>query len=661
MAQGLGVPENLHLVSHCSLLCRSAANSMQQETAPNDYLREEVYALIKNSDLVLHTLEEAAVDALWIRDLQNDGMEWISDRFFLALGELPEASRAKGNAWTSYANPEDARRFNLQIEYLMKHPGGHIRQDVRFRHSLGYELSTEVFAMVICDDDKRPSRLVGIHRDLSQNRRNELLLEQTSRSARIGAWEWIIQSGEIYWSDMMRFVHEIDIPDWAPNLEQGLDFYHEDSRPVIRNLVETAVAQGEGWDAELQIVTAKGNVRWIRTIGQTEVVDGKTVRVYGSMQDIQEQKDRDMRLIESEQLLRQNFELAPNGMAIIDEKLNFRRVSRSLAGMLGFTRNELQSTSFGRILPEHERTRIEKLLTQLQDSDLDHLRLDLSFQARDGQTVICDTSIGLLRDSTLNAVSYHLQLVDITEQRAIAAARQRMAVLEDQARLMQELAYLASHDLRRPVLTLQGYLNAFEEDFGESLPALARQYLDVMHQASIRMNDMIKGLLDYSRISGTQPMRQSNLNILLAEVLEELDEEITGLSARIEIDRMPVLPGYPEEIRKVFYNLLSNALHYRKPGVMPIIRVTCIAITDGARICVSDNGIGISQSDQDRIFSLFQRVGPQGAGTGIGLASCRTIVERHGGSISVESSPGKGSTFCFTLLTDIGASAERSF
>ena len=219
---------------------------------------------------------------------------------------------------------------------------------------------------------------------------------------------------------------------------------------------------------------------------------------------------------------------------------------------------------------------------------------------------------------------------------------------------MEQFAYIASHDLRQPVLTLQGYLGALREDYGERLDAGGREYVSIMESAVTRMDGMIKGLLDYTRLSKARALEDVDLAEVVAQVIGDLEGLRRGTGGAVEVASLPKLRGHRVELSQVFLNVIANALKYHRPGVAPVVRVSCDAVDGGYEFCVSDNGLGISASDQTRIFALFQRVGhaSETEGTGIGLASCKTIVERHGGRISVDSVLGEGSTFCFSILTN---------
>jgi signal transduction histidine kinase len=196
----------------------------------------------------------------------------------------------------------------------------------------------------------------------------------------------------------------------------------------------------------------------------------------------------------------------------------------------------------------------------------------------------------------------------------------------------------------------------------ESLGEVGRDYLARMQNASTRMQALIQALLTYSRVTTRpEPFSQVVLTPLTQEVISDLAARIEQTGARVEVGDLPRIEASPHQLRQLFQNLLSNSLKYRS-GEKPIIKVTANHVKDPAskktspggqwvRIYVEDNGIGFDEKYLDRIFQPFQRLHGRGhyEGTGMGLAICRKIVERHGGIITAKSAPGKGATFIVTL------------
>lgn len=172
-----------------------------------------------------------------------------------------------------------------------------------------------------------------------------------------------------------------------------------------------------------------------------------------------------------------------------------------------------------------------------------------------------------------------------------------------------------------------------------------------MVQGSERMKTLIRDLLDYSRIGRKIELTDIDCNLLVKEVVADLDTSIKEANATIHIEPLPQLKGYSTELKLLFQNLLSNALKFHHKNVDPVIAISAIKKDDHWQFAIADNGIGIEDKFKERIFVIFQRLHVQSEydGSGIGLAHCKKIVELHHGTIWVESTPGQGSTFYFTI------------
>ncbi|WP_440763295.1 sensor histidine kinase [Natronorubrum sp. DTA7] len=229
--------------------------------------------------------------------------------------------------------------------------------------------------------------------------------------------------------------------------------------------------------------------------------------------------------------------------------------------------------------------------------------------------------------------------------------RHYIARLEDSNRSLEQFAYAASHDLQEPLRMVSSYLQLIEQRYGDDLDGDADEFLDFAIDGADRMRDMIDALLEYSRVdSEGDPLESTDLNAVLEDALTDLMVKIEEHDADIRAEPLPRIEGDPDQLRQLFQNLLSNAIEYNGTGT-PEIRIGAEQVGSRWQLSVSDDGIGIESGDQERIFEVFQRLHSheEHAGTGIGLALCKRIVERHDGRIWVESEPDEGATFTFTL------------
>lgn len=241
---------------------------------------------------------------------------------------------------------------------------------------------------------------------------------------------------------------------------------------------------------------------------------------------------------------------------------------------------------------------------------------------------------------------------DITERKQYQEQlEQLVADLEESNERLEQFAHAASHDLQEPLRMISSYLQLIENRYGDDLAEEAEEYLEFAVDGSERMRRMIDGLLQYSRIETRGSEFESiDLEAVVDDVCKTLQMKIEAHDAAITAESLPCVEGDGGQLQQVFQNLLSNAIEFSGEEP-PEVYISAEQNGTDWIVSVSDDGIGIDLDDQQRIFEVFE--GLHGdkdyAGTGIGLAVCERIIERHGGEIWVESEPGEGSTFSFTL------------
>jgi PAS domain S-box-containing protein len=218
---------------------------------------------------------------------------------------------------------------------------------------------------------------------------------------------------------------------------------------------------------------------------------------------------------------------------------------------------------------------------------------------------------------------------------------------------LEQFAYVASHDLREPLRMVNSFLGLLDKKFGPELNDEAREYIGFARDGAKRMDSLILDLLEYSRIGrNALPEQAVDLGLALATAQSNLTVALEESGATLNVpDSLPALCVDMGEFVRLFQNLIGNAIKYRSPDRAPVITVTARHLPNAWEFRIADNGIGIEAQYYDRVFQIFQRLHSRAetAGTGIGLAVCKRVVNRYRGRIWVESVPGEGSTFCFTL------------
>lgn len=236
-------------------------------------------------------------------------------------------------------------------------------------------------------------------------------------------------------------------------------------------------------------------------------------------------------------------------------------------------------------------------------------------------------------------------------ERELVYRQKALQALERTNNELKQFAYVASHDLQSPLKTIEGYLGMLESKYFSSLDEAGQKLVRTSAGSAQRMRLLINDLLEFSQAGLGHDLEDVDLSTTLDEIIEEMDQEIQEINAIVEVSVLPTLRVSPIDIKRVFQNLLSNAIKYHLKGDQPKVRVWAIEKDEEWQFCVSDNGIGIEEIYFKKIFLVFQRLHGRNEypGTGVGLATCKKIVETHHGKIWLESNPGKGSKFYFTI------------
>jgi PAS domain S-box-containing protein len=281
---------------------------------------------------------------------------------------------------------------------------------------------------------------------------------------------------------------------------------------------------------------------------------------------------------------------------------------------------------------------------------------------KDGSHFWADVIVTALRDEDGQLRGFAKVTRDFTARKASEDAvreagkklRAYATRLERSNRELETFAAVASHDLQEPLRKIRAFGDRLSSKYGAQLEPTGRDYLDRMCSAAARMQDLIENLLAFSRVTTkAQPFASVDLATVARDVLSDLESRIAQTAGRVEVGELPSVYADATQMRQLLQNLLANALKFHRAGVPPVVRVSSRALPGGDRfeIRVQDRGLGFEQQYAERIFGMFQRLHGRSEfeGTGIGLAICRKIVDRHDGTIVATGAPGEGAVFTITL------------
>ena len=343
------------------------------------------------------------------------------------------------------------------------------------------------------------------------------------------------------------------------------------------------------------------------------------------------------------------FELSLDMLCIADDAGHFTRLNAAWEKALGFSKAELLAEPYLSFVHPDDRAATVAEAQKLLHGE-NTIWFENRYRCRDGSYK------WLLWRATAPAGENVIYAAarDITEHKAADEALERTA--EELRRSNEELdqfASVASHDLQEPLRMVTSYLDLLHRRYQDKLGPEAEKFIGFAVDGAVRMRGLIEALLAYSRVgSRAKPFQPTDFEQVLAEVLTSLEVAIGECGAAVTHDALPILMVDPIQISQLFQNLIANAVKFRG-ATAPRVHVSARAEGRSWEFAVSDNGIGIDPQFFSQLFAIFHRLHPRGEypGTGIGLAVCKKIVERHGGRIWIESQPGKGTTFRFTIPT----------
>lgn len=336
----------------------------------------------------------------------------------------------------------------------------------------------------------------------------------------------------------------------------------------------------------------------------------------------------------------------PDGIIVLNAASQIQYANPAVERILGYSPDELVGGSKVDIIPERLRDVHLNAFQQYLETGERNLNweyTELPGQRKNGDEVPLGVSIN---DFMFNGDHYFVGLFrDISQRKKIQRE------LEESNKRLEQFAYAASHDLQEPLRMVSSYLQLIDQRYGDEFDEDGEEFLEFALDGANRMREMIDGLLAYSRVETRgDPFGPVDLNAVVRDVQADLQLRIEETDAELLVDDLPRVAGDRSQLRQVMQNLVSNALTYSGKE-QPRIEIT--AERDGERwqISVQDHGIGIDPADTDKIFEVFHRLHSRDeyGGTGLGLAVCQRIIERHDGKIWVDTRPGDGSIFRFTL------------
>ncbi|ATB40243.1 PAS domain-containing sensor histidine kinase [Cystobacter fuscus] len=513
---------------------------------------------------------------------------------------------------------------------------------------LGTAPLTSLLLAVITEDRRRNAELA---------RSNQQWLQATLRAARAATWEW-----DAIGDHMTRSVnHDLlfGLPetrsDW--NREDFLCRIHPEDRPRVSEELERALRGDGSYEAEFRVPQPDGSVRWLAFRATPRRQKERCVGLSGVVLDITQRKQQEQVLSESEHRFQRLADTAPVLLWMWAQDTGCTYLNRP---WLDFTRRPLaEQLGEGWLEDVHPEDRLRRLAA-LQEATRARQPFEVEYRLRhhtgDYHWMLEQAVPRFAGESFLGFIGACADVQRLKEAEGLVQERSnRLAELNAElARSnadLEQFAYVTSHDLREPIRMVASYGELLERRYGDRLDERGHKYLGYIIEGALRLRDLVDDLLAYSRAGrGDQQPVESSVEQVLQRVQVTLHQAIEESEAQLLHGALPTVESLPSQLEVLLQNLIENAIKFRS-AAPPRITVLARECPDGWEFEVQDNGIGIEPQYLERIFGLFQRLHSreQYPGTGMGLAICKRIVERHGGRIWATSVPGQGTSIHFTL------------
>ncbi len=665
------------------------------ELEASETRRKWMEEALRESEEKYRRLIETANDAIFIADAET-GIILDVNKKAEELLDMP-AEKIVGMHQTQLHPKEEAKRYGkIFLDHIQS--GKAILGDLFVCHKDGHKIPVEVSASVT--ELMGQKVIQGIFRDITERKWAEEALresEEKFRSISTSAQDGIIMmdnDGNIsYWNEaaerMFGYTKEEAIGKEV-HIFLGPERYHEAYRkgfkgfkktgkgPVVGKTLELSAIRKDGMEfpIELSVSSVKVQGKWhsigiLRDITERkraeeelkkyrhhleELVEERTAELKTINEELQreivERKRMEEALKESEEKYRRIFETSKDVLYLTSREGKFIDINQAGVDLFGYSKEELLKIDLARHLyvkPE-DRKRFQEMI----EKDGFVKDYEVEWKKKDKTKVYVSITANVRKDRNGNALGYEGIIRDITDKkRAEEALAQKAQELARSNAELQQFAFVASHDLQEPLHAVSGYVQLLARRYKDKLDTDADDFIARTLDGVNRMQTLIKDLLAYSRV-GTygKTFKPTDCKAAFNRTLTNLQAAIEESSAVVTHDPLPILMADASQLVQLFQNLIGNAIKFRSEEP-PRVHISAEQKGNEWIFSVQDNGIGIDPKYTKDIFTIFQRLDSSRnySGTGIGLALCKKIVERHGGRIWVDSEQGRGSTFYFTIQT----------
>jgi PAS domain S-box-containing protein len=483
-------------------------------------------------------------------------------------------------------------------------------------------------------------------------------------AAQMGSWDWHLDQPTLFWSPQTERILGLSPGSDPHTLEQWAQQVHPDDLSRVSAAIENSLTAHIEFREEYRVKWPDGRWHWVSVYGRVVAIeDGRSQRMAGVIQDITERKQAELDLQASETRFRAVFEQAAVGMARLSSEGRWIQVNQKLCDILGYTPAELLNQHFSAVTFAADQQQDDHYYAQLVNGEQPHCQFEKRYLHKDGRPIWVLVTVSVESSAETDISAFIAIIEDIEERKAAREELVRRAeelsttnlvlarttaLLERRNSELDQFAYVTSHDLKAPLRAISNLADWISEDLAGQIPEENQRQLALLRSRAQRMEALINGLLEYSRVGRRErQLTQVNVGQLLHGVIDSLAPP-TGFQVIVAED-MPTVYTHQTALSQVFANLINNAIkhHHQEHGT---VRVSWQHQGGAIEFAVADDGPGIASQYHDKIFTIFQTLKARDdfESTGIGLSVVKKIVEAENGRIWLTSEVGQGTTFYFT-------------
>jgi PAS domain S-box-containing protein len=618
---------------------------------------------------------------VYVYDTNSRKLRYINKQVTDVLGYSFEDIRNWDNDVLQMVFKDDLQLVKQQLESCFEmSDDDKCAYQARFNHKEGSCKYFKTMGTVLRrDENGRASSVLFVAEDVTgqvqsmdEIRNARELLNDTEELLQFGTWQWDMATDKISWSDGMYRIMGYSRQE-APVLsdEFYLSHVHPSDAEEFRHIRSNAIATKTPFEYTYRITTHHKQQRIIN-IKMKFVLDqdGQVAKGVAINRDVTEKTQMLHDLMHYKRIVVQKEEFLNVGNWELELTTNKMTWSDGMFQLLGYNaqdkKPEIDLFEFYRLhlLPE-EIKKANDALQQVMDTGETYVQ-QTSLITKDGSVKTVEVFGKILKDQQGQPVKILGTVRDVTR---LKEYEQELEIKVDELNRsnheLEEFAYVASHDLQEPLRKLTTFGERLKNKCADQLSEEGVLYLTRMMASAENMRILIDNLLEFSRVTRSHnPFEKNDLNMIVKEVLNEQYVDVEDGKAEIQVGELPIIDMVSSQMKQLFNNLLSNALKFRRPGIIPKISIRSEKLTPSEkdklklrnsnlyfRITVIDNGIGFEEAYAERIFQLFQRLHGKAEypGSGMGLAICRKITDNHKGLIMANSVPGQGSRFTIIL------------